>query len=362
MVETVHTGGGNGAVRQHAVPALPDRRRTKIYLIKPTRVFLIEKEIIGHIVFPDAAKLLAEDRGSNEAGLQPAAILCKEFGEPVRNPVRIRGKAKPEREQHRRLRIDAAPAVQTVILLPDILQSFCGESLILPGFRSIIQCFSPCSICAFRMIFGVHSSPSGRGGHSVRCSLFVLLPPRQHFCRIRSNPHRIKFVDLRDESLIRPAEDRVHAAVSVEREPVAIVKMPAPTPVILIKLFDVVHPGLHGFIVLHQNLRIAAVKIHVPGDDRRRIPPRARCRIHIERGNNVRDTAVSLLLLGCHIIKIFHIKRVSITLVQRGRRENFRVAGPAHALVALRAVRRFWMRRFTFASPVSIVPVWSMSE
>jgi len=96
------------------------------------------------------------------------------------------------------------------------------------------------------------------------------------------------------------------------------------------------------------------MQVNVPGDDGCRIAPGARpAAAHFIRRYHHRHHAAARPLLSHHVIGVFAEERSDIHIVQSGTREYLRVAGPAHALVALRAISRH-IQEVAFLAPQGV--------
>ena len=181
-----------------------------------------------------------------------------------------------------------------------------------------------------------------------------LLRFSEHRCRPRRDPGAVQVVHFRDKTVIRAAEYRIRLSVAVKRQPVSELELLHPAVTVLLADAHVFHPGLHGVEALRKNGCISRELIDRPGHDRRDIAPCGAAEFFlVKRRHNDGYHAAQHLLLGPEIVQELPVKSSGVALKKRSRAEHLRVAGPAHSLVALRAVRRH-IDEVIHAAPVSV--------
>ena len=79
VIEARHLAGVDGAVGQHGVPALPDRRRTHGDGVEPGRALTLEQQAIGLIEVAGRGQRVENVRSAGEAGLDVVAALSDEL-------------------------------------------------------------------------------------------------------------------------------------------------------------------------------------------------------------------------------------------------------------------------------------------
>ena len=76
VIEARHLAWVDGAVGQHGVPALPDRRRTHGDRIEPRRALTLEQQPIGLVEVAGRGQRIENVRSAGEAGLDVVATLA----------------------------------------------------------------------------------------------------------------------------------------------------------------------------------------------------------------------------------------------------------------------------------------------
>ena len=82
VVERVHLARIDRAVREQAVPALPDGGGSHRHRIEPRWAFALREQVEGGVVLPDAAQRITDERRPHKAGADVVSALAHECGQP----------------------------------------------------------------------------------------------------------------------------------------------------------------------------------------------------------------------------------------------------------------------------------------
>ena len=70
VVQAVHTGAADAAVRQYGVPAFPDSGGSHFYFIQPAWKIVVEKQGVGNLIVTIFREDPAQEGGAAETGIQ----------------------------------------------------------------------------------------------------------------------------------------------------------------------------------------------------------------------------------------------------------------------------------------------------
>ena len=321
MVHRVHADAADLAVGIDGIPALPDRRRAHVDLVEPAREILIQKQRVGVLVRAVVGERTAERGRAEEAGFQVHVGGFQQRAQARRDLLarERRRKAEVERNGVAGLRCRGAETARRVVFAADRVADLVGA----PAVHRVI------------------------GGFAERAG------------RVCDAHRRFIVVRGAEERHVRAAHDRLRVEAglrAVEREPVREVEFDAGPQtrraVRLVVAVDPVGPELHALVAVFERRPVAGREVRLPRHDRRGVRPaavpaaRREHRVLLVRPaadhqrRDVRHLAVRELLLLEQVAAVLRVERGAVHVVVRGRAEHLRVAGPAHALVALRAVGR----------------------
>ena len=94
VVEAVHARRGHVTVRLQRIPPLPDRRRTQIDLVQPSRKLFVEQNLPCEIRIPRLRQDLTEHRRTDEACLQLVIAVQQQILQVIGNRLRPRRETK----------------------------------------------------------------------------------------------------------------------------------------------------------------------------------------------------------------------------------------------------------------------------
>ena len=162
--------------------------------------------------------------------------------------------------------------------------------------------------------------------------------PAQNAGGLRGQQRHVEILRVRHQRYIGAAP-QIFRIVGVQRQPIAVMGVRSPAHVVPVHAGDIVHPGRHGSKLILQDRSVAVEAVERPGNDAGRVAPGGGAALNAEVGDHVGHHAVPRLLLRPDVVQIFSEERIAVPLKAGGRREDLRVAGPAHALIPLGAVR-----------------------
>ena len=291
------------AVGHHGVPALPHGGSAHVHLIQPARVVFIQEQRVGQVIKARLREHAAQIGRAHKARAQLVPGVFKQAIQRGLEDGRVGLGHQPQeqRQDVRRLGVDGQPALGGAVGLADG-----GKNLLLQGGVA-------CSV----------GRVAQDGGSLARQARGVQIEGRGDEIRIGA-------------ARAGGREGRV------QRQPIGKVESRLPQAMVARLVIDAVnplHPHLHIVVLLAQQSGIAEELIHRPGDDAARVRPGAgRGALHAKGGHHVRHAAAALALLKGHIAHELGVEGRAAHLVAGGGAEHLRVARPAHALVALRAI------------------------
>ena len=83
VVEAGHLAGVDGAVGQHRVPALPDRRRAHGHRVEPGGALGLQQQPVGVVQVAGAGQGVGHERRAGEPGLDVEPALRDQLGQPL---------------------------------------------------------------------------------------------------------------------------------------------------------------------------------------------------------------------------------------------------------------------------------------
>ena len=321
MVHGVHADAADLTVRIDGVPALPDRCGTHVDLIQPAGIFLVQKQRVGFCIRAVIGERAAQHRRAEEAGLQLAFIHREQAAQGFGDLLACELRRKPKRKRNgvAGLRCGRAPAARSVKLAADGVENFV-------------------------------------------CTLFVdvvLSRFAERACGICNAHGALIVVGGAQERDVRAAENRLGIEAgfrAVQCEPIGKVELNARPQaccaVRFVVAVDPICPQLHALEAVFEHADVARCNVGFPRDDGCGVCPAAVtaavCEHRVcfarlaadEQRGDIRHLAVEALLFLQKVSDILRIERAAIHVVVRRGAERLRVARPAHALVALRAVGR----------------------
>ena len=301
MVQRGHPRGVDGAVRADRVPALPDRGCAHGDRVEERRAPLLREEQVGLLEVPGAAERVGDQRCAGEPGGDRVAVLRDDVRQSVAGVRPLLGVEQVEDDrQGVRGRALVGEAAGRRDVLPQESGTYAvGERRELRRvLRRVEDLGSLCHLTGDLREVG--------GGHEVPVGL---------------------------------AAGRVVVGC-VRVEPVAVLEPGRPRRVLVESAGDVADERRHRLVGTLEDRCVAVVLVERPGQADGDVAPqrsRRRC-VRQDVRDDPRDEA--LLLLFEREVAQPGTKHAA-DVVQEGRRrgEGVDVAGPAEALVALRAVR-----------------------
>ena len=300
MIQAVHAGGGNAAVRQQAVPALPDGRCAKLDFIEPAGVILPQQKGIAQIIPAHDAQLPAQEGRADKAGLQGIVHPVQGIQKPLPGPGRVILQPEVQGQKISGLRVDAAAAGRRKILLTDPVQNFVRQRLI---------------------------------GRSVFCLA-------QQSGGLGYDQGAVAIIHIGNEALVRAAAAFVRfAGRIVQRQPVAVLVRLPPAVIVAVRPANGVYPGLHVLVALLKDGGVAEVEIQIPWDDAGRVAPCGNALTMIAEGrNDLGDNTARRPLFHGDIRQVFAVKGVYIAQIACRGGEHLRVARPTQPFIPLGTV------------------------